>query len=323
VYSQRKVDLIDLGANAFKTLPVEEVLSPRYPATRYIAQIDQGDFLTAMRTNMVNVGDMVITFDELLRRTDFAAIMREALNLLEEHYHSPVDTEFTARVVDPGALHPAVKLTLLQCRPQSAIDEQEADLPDNLPDEKVVLSTHRLVPRGAVRGIRYVVFVPAEAYFSLETPAERNRLERAIGELNKALAHETFICVGPGRWGTASPDLGVHIGYGDIYNTRALVEVSGKGVGADPEPSFGTHFFQDLMEAHIYPLAVNLDDADAVFSREFFYGTPNRLGEFLPADELLQRSLRLIRVDDYRPGSGLDLVMDDDENRAAAFLVAD
>jgi hypothetical protein len=158
----------------------------------------------------------------------------------------------------------------------------------------------------------------------METPAERNRLERAIGEVNKALKRESFICVGPGRWGTTSPDLGVHIGYGDIYNTKALVEVAGKGIGADPEPSFGTHFFQDLMEAHIFPLAVNLDDTDSVFRHDFFYDSPNRLADWLPsADASLTNALRLIRVDDYRAGHHIDLVMDDDQNWAAAFLVDD
>jgi hypothetical protein len=217
-----------------------------------------------------------------------------------------------------------VRITLLQCRPQSAIDDEQVDLPDNLPEDRILLATHRLVPRGAVRGIRYVVFVPAQAFFALETQAERNRLERALGELNKALKSETFICVGPGRWGTASPDLGVHIGYADIYNTRALIEVAGKGIGADPEPSFGTHFFQDLMEARIFPLAVNLDDSQAIFRQAFFTRTPNRLVEWLPsADEKLTNTLRLIQVADYRPGYHLDLVMDDDVNRAVAFLVED
>ena len=54
----------------------------------------------------------------------------------------------------------------------------------------------------------------------------------------------------------------------------------GKGIGLAPEPSFGTHFFQDLVEANIYPLAVYLDDEDVVFNRDFFYKTPNQLAEF-------------------------------------------
>ncbi len=93
--------------------------------------------------------------------------------------------------------------------------------------------------------------------------------------------------MGPGRWGTSTPDLGVGIAYGDIYHTRALVELTGRGVSPDLEPSFGTHFFQDLMEAHIFPLNVNLDDRDAAFNRGFFEETRNRLGEFMEADEAL------------------------------------
>ncbi len=319
-YSQQFVDLIDLQENTFKTLPIQEVLNPRYPPLRYIAQEDQGDYLTAMRTNMVDPGSMVITFDEMLRRTPFAEMMRTMLRLLEEKYESPVDTEFTVQVVDPQAIQPQVRITLLQCRPQSAIAEEDASLPEDLPEQSIIFATRRMVPRGTVAGIRYVLFVPAEGYFSLKSQTERYKLERAIGDLNKALKDENFICVGPGRWGTSTPDLGVHVAYGDIYNTRALVEISGQGVGAAPEPSFGTHFFQDLMEAHIYPLGVFLDDEDAIFNRKFFYDTPNRLTEWLNVDPALVDALRLVQVEDFKAGHHLNLVMDDEEGRAVCYL---
>jgi len=133
--------------------------------------------------------------------------------------------------------------------------------------------------------------------------------------------------VGPGRWGTTNPDLGVPIGYAEIYNTRALVEVSGKGIGPAPEPSFGTHFFQDLVEANIYPLAIYLDDENAVLNRAFFYDTPNHLQELLPEimehTSHLSNCLRLIQVEDFRAGCHLDLAMDDEKSRAVAFLVSD
>lgn len=320
-YSQQFVDVVDLEENSLKTLPVSELIDRRYPILRYIGQLDEGDYLSPIRSSAVDPERVVITFDELLRRTPFANTMRSALKLLEEYYHGPVDTEFTLQIDEPMAIQPKVKITLLQCRPQSAIEEEEAHIPDELPEASIIFSTRRMVPRGAVMGIRYVLFVPAEGYFSLTSPTERVRLERAIGELNKLLKEETFICVGPGRWGTSTPDLGVHITYGDIYNTRALVEISGLGIGSSPEPSFGTHFFQDLMEAQIYPLAVFLDDKDAVFSRDFFYQTPNRLAEWLPAaDAALEKCLRLIAVHDFHAGCHLNLVMDDDEGRAVGYL---
>jgi hypothetical protein len=320
-HSQQYVDLIDLEENALKTLPVRDVLSPTYPALRNIAQVDESGFIENIRTSLVEPENLVITFDGLLRRTPFAGHMKTILTTLEKYYDSPVDTEFTAEIVDPQAAQSKVRITLLQCRPQSALGEGgEVDLPALLDPAEIVFSTRRMVPRGKVSGIQWVLFVPPEGYFSLASPAERNRLERAIGQLNAELKNETFICVGPGRWGTSTPDLGVSIAYGDIYHTHALVELTGKGIGPDLEPSFGTHFFQDLMEAHIYPLNVNLDDRDTLFNRHFFYETPNHLTDFLSADQALLSSLRLLKVADYRTGHSLSLVMNDDAGKAVAFL---
>jgi hypothetical protein len=319
-HSQKFVDLIDLQENALKSLPVHELLAEQVPALRYIAQVEEDGFLSPVRSSLVDPERLVVTFDTFLSRTSFAETMRIMLATLEAHYHSPVDTEFTAGVINPDSEKPEVCITLLQCRPQSALAEDgEAILPDDLPPEDVIFATQRMVPHGAVHGIRYVLFVPPEGYFSLDA-AERTRLERAIGSLNTALKDEIFICVGPGRWGTSTPDLGVSIGYGDIYHTRALVELTGKDIGPDLEPSFGTHFFQDLMEAHIYPLALTLGESRTIFNRDFFHKTPNRLPDFLAADEALLKSLRIIRVDDFRRGHTLNLVMNDEQNRAVAYL---
>ncbi len=320
-HSQHEVDLLDLQENALVTLPVGEVLSPQYPALRAIAQLDNSGFVENIHSSLVDPKDLVVTFDGLLRRTPFAARMKTILAVLEKHYQSPVDTEFTAEIIDPGAAQSEVRITLLQCRPQSSLgDGGEVDLPALLDPQDVVFATRRMVPRGKVSGIHWVLYVPPEGYFSLASATERNRLERAIGNLNAAMKDERFICVGPGRWGTSTPDLGISIAYGDIYHTLALVELTGKGIGPDLEPSFGTHFFQDLMEAHIYPLNVNLDDRDSIFNRDFFNRSPNRLADFIPADEPLLRSLRLLKVEDFRPGHGLWLVMNDEAGKAVAYL---
>jgi hypothetical protein len=98
------------------------------------------------------------------------------------------------------------------------------------------------------------------------------------------------------------------------------VEVSGKGIGPAPEPSLGTHFFQDLMEAQIYPLAVNFDDPDSTFNRDFFYNTPNRLTEQIECDESCCQALRLIDAGDYLAGSHIELAMDDEAGLAAAYV---
>jgi hypothetical protein len=228
-------------------------------------------------------------------------------------------------VLDPFSATPNVRISLLQCRPQSHLKETRTSFPTSLNPDDVILATQRVVPQGHVDRISHVVFVPPEGYYALPTHQMRVDLGRAVGALNNNLKDFVFICVGPGRWGTSNSDLGVPIGYADIYHTRALIEVSGAGIGSAPEPSFGTHFFQDLVESQIYPLAVFLDDPHAVLNRQFFYDAPNRLAEFLPdaaqPDWPLAGSLRLIAVEDFRPDATLRLIMDDDKSRAAAYLL--
>lgn len=320
-YSQQYLDVIDLEANQFVTVAARDVLTSDFDLIRYIAQNEQDGYLAPIRSRLDSSEKLVFTFDGLLSRTPFPASMRTALKLLETHYGSPVDTEFTVEIVNPDE-QPEVQITLLQCRPQSHIQEAgEVQIPADLEPEDIVFSSQTMVPQGAVENIQYVLFVPSEGYFKLETQSERTQLERAIGQLNAVLKDQIFIAVGPGRWGTSTPDLGVHVAYGDIYNARALVELAGEEVGASPEPSFGTHFFQDLMEANIYPLGVFLDEEGTIFKRDFFYDTPNRLGDFIEVgNPRVVAALKLIAVKDYRIGSRMDLIMDAHKSRAVAFL---
>jgi hypothetical protein len=249
--------------------------------------------------------------------------MRTILNLLEENYHGPVDTEFTIHISNPEGLHPQVDISLLQCRPQSHLKETKAQLPLDLNPADIIFSTQRVIPEGVIEGIRYMIFIPPESYYTMESSHERAALRQAISELNALLSDETFICLGPGRWGSTNPELGVRVSYADIYHTRALVEISGGGTGMAPEPSFGTHFFQDLVESNIYPLAIYLEDENVEFSRKFFYESPNQLSGYLPERQDLEKYLRLIDVRTFRPYHTVNLIMDDEKSRAVAFLVPD
>ena len=319
-YSQQFVDLIDLKDNLMKTLPIHEVLNGNYPPLRYLAQIDQEGYFRSIRSRLVDAEptQLILTFEDLLRRTPFAERMRYLLNILEKAYESPVDVEFVADVIENNG-KPDIKISLIQCRPLSYIKEgSRVELPTNLPKEQVIFTSSIMVTGGWLEEINYVLFVPPESYFSLPTQSARTKLERAIGKLNAAMGGESFICVGPGRWGTSNPDLGVHVDYADIFNSKALIELSGEGIGPASEPSLGTHFFQDLLEGEIFPLAIYI--GENYFNRDFFYNTPNRLAEWIEASPALFKRLRLIKVRDYKPNSHLELVMDGQKGRAIAFL---
>jgi hypothetical protein len=317
-YTQHQVDLINLESNRKETLPVKKVLTARYPPLRYLAEVDEGDYLSAIRSLPLGKDpeDFVLTFDGLLQKSAFSRYMRTMLTTLEKHYQGPVDMEFTIHISPQGEL----TITLLQCRPQSHSEMVEVEIPDDLEKKDIIFSSHRMIPRGKVENIRYVLFVPPEKYYALPTKSERFSLGRAIGRANAQLANETFICVGPGRWGTNNPDLGIHVSYSDIYHTKALIELSGQKIGREPDPSFGTHFFQDLVEANIYPLAVDIDDEQTTFKKDFFYQSENVLGEIMPEEIQYQDVLYLIDVRKQHPGHLLSLMMSDSQNKAVAYL---
>jgi hypothetical protein len=321
-YSQQYIAVIDITKNQFVTLPIHDVLDTDYTDLRYVAQLDQEDFFSSLRSSVIE-GDKTslrVTLEDLLKRTPFAERMRTILRILEQQYDGPVDMEFTARVVDQGSAKPETEIVILQCRPQSRLDTAaKVAIPGDLQEEETVFSVQSMVPQGIVRGIEYVLYVPAEAYFALKSPEARSRLERSIGKLNNALLGKVYIAIGPGRWGTTNPDLGVGVGYGDIYNTRALIEVTGQEFG-QPEPCYGTHFFQDLMESQIYPMAIMLDEPTTVFNHSFFYDTPNRVTDWLAVDDEIATCLKLINVQDYSADQTVTLVMDDDRSAAAAFF---
>lgn len=325
-YSQRCVDLIDLRENCFKSLPIHDVLKPGYPPLRYLAQLEEEGYFSTprMRIRREDIPRLTLTFHDLLAKTNLAPLLQKILNTIESHYHDAVDMEFTLKIENPGTVNPVLKISLLQCRPQPHLQDVYAvRLPGDLPAEDVVFSTRFMVPRGYLTEVRYVLFVDPKAYYALPSPASRNQVSRAISALNSLLPEKQFVCIGPGRWGSSNTDLGVFVSYADIHNAGMLLELSGEGLGPAPEPSLGTHFFQDLMEAHIYPLALSLDDENSVFNRNFFYQTPSSLSEWMECDREVAETLRLIQTDHYRADHYVEIVMDDEARQAVAFLVKD
>jgi len=322
--SQKYIDLLDLDQNQLISAPIHDILDAEYPALRYVAQVSDEGYFSSLRARLMEQDrkKLVLTFEDLLRRTAFAERMRQFLKILEYSYEYPVDLEFTLDIDVSENDEVDLHFTLLQCRPQAQLARgKETRVPGHLPQQDIILQTRFMVPQGVIDNITHVLFVPPAAYFKLQTN-QRFELARAIGKVNKALQGKTSMFVGPGRWGSTNTDLGVPVGYSDIYNTRALLEISGKDIGDAPEPSLGTHFFQDLLEAQIYPLALFLDDPQSIFQPSFFYHAPNSLGKLIAADDILKEHLRVIEVDKFRQNHTLRLVMNEEHGTAVGYLVA-
>jgi hypothetical protein len=103
---------------------------------------------------------------------------------------------------------------------------------------------------------------------------------------------------------------GVPVSYADIFNTRALVEVASNKSGFAAEPSYGTHFFQDLVESQIYPLAVYPDEPGDHLNWDFIKHSENQISKFIPEQSKAGSCIKVIHVPTERPGYQLEMIMD-------------
>jgi hypothetical protein len=318
-YSQRFVDLIDTEQNEFTTKTVREVIGTNIPHLRVLAQRQSTGTLQDIVSLPLQLDpqDVVLTFNGLLCRTDFPGLLQKMLKHLEQAYKNPVDTEFAALIESRnGSLTPTV--SLLQCRPQAHLFGDAVRLPENIPGQLRLFVTERMVPDGKIQGIRYVVYVRPDVYDAIAPATHKRDVARLVGRINERLKDARFILMGPGRWGSNNADLGIPVTYSDIYNTRALIEIANHENA--PEPSYGTHFFQDLVEAQIYPLALALNDPGTEFNVRLLDDAPNALPKILPDDSNWKSLVQVMDLAAIAEGGSLEIVMDGDAGKAIAYI---
>lgn len=323
-HSQWSIDVIDLEDNSFKTVSTLDVLDSGYPFLRYIASINRGDYLEEILSLGSRRGndEYVLTFNTLIRDRRFIDLMRGALQRVEAVYGRPVDMEFTVDIA-PNYPQTEYRLHVLQCRPLSQrAEDGPVAIPRDIPPQDVLFTSRHLVPDGRAEDIRYIAYIDPQTYHGIQDPTLRQELARAIGRLNKRLEDERFVLIGPGRWGSVNIELGVHVTYADIHNTKVLIEMAVAHNGHVPELSYGTHFFQDLVEAGIHSLALQPGSGpdSGEFNWDFFAAAPNALAELLPSDAPLSALLKVIDLAALPGGRRLQVLMNGQRDEAIGYL---
>jgi pyruvate, water dikinase len=317
-YSPKKIDVINLETNAFETMEIRDLLKEcgnDYPMVEQLVSIlDKDRICSAPALGFDFDKDYpVVTFDGLINQTIFIEQMRAILNVLQDKFETPVDIEFA---------HDGTDFFILQCRPLSYGREyQPAAIPRDVPEEKIIFSANRYVPNGTVSDITHIVYVDPQKYSKLNSQSDLLAVGKAVNQLNQILPKRQFILIGPGRWGSRGDiKLGVSVTYSSINNTAMLIEIARKQKDYVPDVSFGTHFFQDLVEASIRYLPLYPDDYGIVFNEKFLTGSENMLGDTLPEFAYLSDTIRLIDVNHSTDGLILRVLMNGDKEEAMAIL---
>ncbi len=321
-YSQKNIDVINLKTNRLETQPITTVLHGKLKWLRFVAAQVKSGYLSKLITIKPNIDPetLVLTFDQLLEQTDFVSQLKRMLRLISSHYHTAVDIEFTAKI-NYKQKKPKVSICLVQCRPQSLRSEHlPAAIPQDIDQSTIIFKTHGIVRDAQIDRIKFVVLVPLESYDSINDPIQKTNVARVVGRLNQALQGERFVLIGPYRWGSSNPDLGVKVTYADVHNTRMLIELVPDSGITGSEPSYGTHFFQDLVEANIYPLAINIKQDEGCFRESMFRDYPNLLANLSPQDSRFADLVKVYDIQEMTKGKTMKVIMVSDTEESIGFI---
>lgn len=321
-YSQHEVDLLNLEENQFVTLPIAEVVSGNdYPNIHLLISVLKEDYLSDLYRGIRpdSSEKLILTFNKFISGTNFVKITGNILEILDRAYGHPVDTEFTASVDPEGN----VKVNLLQCRPLWLPGlSGPVKVPDNILREHTLFKATRVISGGVVSRIKHIIYIEPRRYAEITSMELKRSVGRIVGRLNAhpRLMKEKFLMMGPGRWGSGNIDLGVNVSYADIDNTAVLVEIAREDSGHVPELSYGTHFFQDLVEGQIIYLPVYPDDPQTMFNNSFFESSVNILTELLPKSDDFENVVHVIDVPKIANGAYARVVANPQSHSAICFL---
>jgi len=256
-FSQHYADVLDIGRNRLKTVGIFDLLNEKMDLLMdLLASRDPQTERKMKQMGMKGRRSWTLTFKKLLSETDFTKVMQKMLRILEARYQYPVDIEFTVNfTADSG-----FRINLVQCRPlQTKGLQAEVRIPQDIEPERILFASQGYTMGGSItHPIMRIILVEPKAYVEMPI-SEKYSVARLIGRLNRQIADRRqtpTMLLGPGRWGTTTPSLGVPVTFAEISRATALVEVAYEGGNLIPELSFGTHFFQDLVETDIFYVAL-------------------------------------------------------------------
>ncbi|HOV25585.1 MAG TPA: PEP/pyruvate-binding domain-containing protein [Pseudobacteroides sp.] len=295
-FSQHYVDVLSLEQNKLITKSIDELISNDIKADKELfATIDQQALARMPELGLdSSQAPYILDFKKLLGKTKFPTLMRDILATLSKVYNYPVDIEFTANFKSDNSF----KINLLQCRPlQTRGLGKPVKVPELTDKKDCFIYTKGPFIGGNVRlPVDFAVFIDAKAYLALNESGKYS-VARQVGLINTALKGKNAMLIGPGRWGTTTPSLGVPVHFSELCNMSVICEVASSETGFMPELSYGSHFFQDLVETGIFYVAVFDGHNDVIYNPEYILKKENILETLLPQSSQYKDIIRIVKTD--------------------------
>jgi pyruvate,water dikinase len=299
-YLQRKVDVLDLRKNCLVSMDFRDVCETAGSDVPLdmVASCGEEAATRAADFSLPDHFPWMLSFEKLLSATTFVNDMRDMLGALEIAYRHPVDIEFTANFVEDGSL----RIDLLQCRPFHVQTPKVLSAGiGTIKQSSVVLRTSGPVIGSSFSApVDRIIYIVPSVYSGL-TEQRRYAVARLIGTLTHlenaspaAAVPFSIMLIGPGRWGTTTPSLGVPVSFSEINTVKVICELAVMHEGLVPDVSLGTHFFNDLVEMDMLYCAVYPERKDNVFNTSFFENGNDLLSRLVPGAAPFEKVIRVI-----------------------------
>ncbi len=198
-------------------------------------------------------GLRVITFDNVLKYNTFplAEILKDLLRIGQREMRNPIEMEFAVNLDVPKGKNKI--FSFLQIRPIVESNDVENIVPDDFDLNDSIIYSESALGNGKYEHIKDFVYVKPEAFNSSAT----RDIANSVDQINKKFEAEgkQYILIGPGRWGSSDPWLGIPVTWSQISSAKVIIESGLKDYRIDP--SQGTHFFQNLTSFKVGYFTIN------------------------------------------------------------------
>jgi len=298
-FSQHEVDLIDVKNNSLKTVSFGTIISEdSYPDINRVAVKDDESTRLMADRGIKDKEYWILTLDKIFDENKLIEAFKKLLESLEKSYNYPVEIEYTVNFTKDNTF----KINLLQCRPlQTQGIGLKVEIPKEIEKADIFFESQGYFLGGNVlQNINRIIYVDPEKYSELLTK-DKYEIARIVGKLNRDIKDRQdlpTLLMGPGRWGTTTPSLGVPVKFAEINNVAILVEVAFSAGNLMPELSFGTHFFQDLVETNIFYVALFPEKKEILFNYEWLTNSRNSFAELMPRSAKLKNVISVYDIKD-------------------------
>lgn len=279
-YSQRNLEVINRSAGKLEQITLENImpLMPNY-LKRLLLEHDME--AERRRRDRGQYSDIqFISCKGIVEKDVIMSQIRDVLATIQEEYEYPVDTEFTINLSENGDY----VINILQCRPlQVYQDSEETKMPENVDPERIVFEClHSSMGLSRTLKLDTIVYVDPAKYYDMPY-RDKPRVAQAVGSVNWSVRGQgkKMLLLSPGRIGTTSPELGVPASFYDISEFSAICEIAVSEAGYNPELSYGSHFFQDLVESGILYNAIFENEKTLSYHPERLEGARNAFDELV------------------------------------------